>query len=52
LFRNVTLLLSSGNIPDVYYYTVWSNIDEFCCEKRPTDLWLNLRILAEILLET
>ena len=39
-------------IPDVYYYTDWSNVDEFCCQKRPTELWLNLRILAEILLET
>jgi len=38
-------------IPDVYNYTDWSNIDEFCCQKRPTELLLNLRILAEILLD-
>jgi len=41
--------VSSGKIPDVYYYTDWSNIDEFCCQKRLTELLLNLRILAEIL---
>jgi len=36
----------------VYYYTDWSSIDEFCCQTRTTELWLNLRILAEIILET
>ena len=39
-------------ITNVFYYTDWSNIDEFCCQKRPRELWLNMRILAEILLET
>jgi len=36
-------------MPDVYHYTDWCNIDECFCEKRPTELWLNLRILVEIL---
>jgi len=44
--------VSSGKIRDVYYYTDWGNIDEFCCQKRLTGLLLKLRILAEILLET
>jgi len=37
---------------DIYYCTDCSNIDKFCCEKRPTGFCLNLRIPAHIFLET